>query len=87
MFLEENISGGQVTVDNLILLQKLHPSANLRRNNENVSIAPSRHHLVAVLQESLTGISSHQVQFSAEVIILILESITVLMQKTLQISL
>ena len=40
VFLEENISGGQVTVDNLILLQKLHTPANLRRN---MRILPSLH--------------------------------------------
>ena len=29
VFVEENIPGGQVTVDNLISLQELHPPANL----------------------------------------------------------
>ena len=71
VFLEENVPGGQITVDNLILLKELHPPADL----------------VAVLQESLTGISSDQVQFSPEDVVLILESFTVLMEKTLQISL
>ena len=63
VFLEENISGGQITVDNFIFLKKLHPSANLRRNIILfLSLLPlSLSNLITVLQESLTRISSNQV--------------------------